>query len=50
MISFTHIYRELNNATDTLSKQGLLHDPGFLLLEELLDRVSTESRLDIRID
>jgi ribonuclease HI len=47
LITFTHIYREHNVAADTLSKQGLLQDPGFLLLEEVLDGVSTETRLDI---
>jgi len=44
MISFTHIYRELNEEVDNISKQGLLLDLGFLLLEEQFDGVSTEIR------
>ena len=40
-ISFAHIYRELNEEADTLSKQALAHEQGMLEIEEIVDGLST---------
>jgi len=47
VINFTHIYRELNMDADSLSKQGPPQDPGFLWLEEHVNGVINETRVDL---
>ena len=47
MIYFTHIYNELSEVVDLLSKQELSLEPIFFPLEEAIDKVSLESRIPL---
>ena len=39
-IAFAHIYRELNEEADTLSKQALAFQPGMMEIEEITNGLS----------
>ena len=40
MISFGHVYHELNMEVDSLSKQALAYQPGLLEIEEMEEGMS----------
>ena len=42
-ISFAHIYREVNEEADSLSKQALAYQPGIMEIEETATRTSRVS-------
>ena len=47
-VDFSHVYREYNMRTDTLSKAGLKEDVGYLTLSEICDgEVMEEVRMQL---
>ena len=40
-ISFAHIYRELNEEAEFLSKQALSYQPGLMEIEEVAEGITT---------
>ena len=39
-ISFAHIYRELNEEAEFLSKQALAYQPGLMEIEEVVEGIT----------